>query len=239
MNVIGLSLLAILGSTDRSPSLSTTLPGGTWEASAALGAAEIGTGGGPTLGWEAELSVGVTDQLQLNILWPGVVLRLGSPPDVEYVLAAGIWDVRSNPAFAALSYELGAALGVRTWYGRAVAAAVTLEASNTRPWGFTPLSVFFTATVGAGLTLSLGDMVVVHLALAATNTSDVLSDFWQTAPRLGVGSVQRLGFRRLPLVEVHPLSFLSADLLAAVWAPFPYQGPYSAEVLLGATVQFP
>lgn len=238
MNLIGLALLAMLEGSGKAPSLTTTLPGGTWEVSGALGAAELGTAV-PGLGWEAGVAVGITDNLQLNLIWPAVVLRAGSDSGSEYLLGLGTWGVHSSTRFAALTYELGAALGVRTWYGRAVAVALTLEASNTRPWGYTPLTPFFTATAAAGLTVALSEQVTVHLAFAASNTSDVLSNFWQTAPQLGLGSVQQLGFRRLPLVEVHLLPMLSIDALAGAWAPFPYQGSIAVEALLGATVQLP
>jgi len=239
MNAIGLLLLAALGASDRSSSLSTTLPGGTWEVAGAVGLTEIGTGAGPVFGWDAELSVGVVDQLQLSIVWPALALRLGNAGETEYVLGAGTWGVEYSTQFAALTYELGATLGMRTWYGRAIAVAITLEASNTRPWGITPLTPFFTAHAAAGVTLGLSDQVAIHIALAGANTTDVLANFWQTAPRLGAGSVQRIGFRRLPLVEVHLFPMLSLDLLAAAWAPFPYQGPISVEALAGATVHFP
>ncbi len=239
MNAIGLLLLAALGASDRAHSLTTTLPGGTWELSGAIGASEIGAGVGPAFGWDAEVSVGILDQLQLSIVWPAVTVRVGDQGSTEYLLGAGTWGVESSVQFAALTYELGAALGMRTWYGQAVALAITLEASNTRPWGLTPPTPFFTARAAAGLTVSLSEQVAIHLAFAAANTTDVLANFWQTAPRLGVGSVQRLGFRRLPLVEVHLLPMLSIDLLADAWAPFPYQGGFAVEALAGATVHLP
>jgi len=145
MHAIGLVMLALLSASERSPSFSTTLPGGTQEVSGALGPKDIGSLAGPGFGWDAE----------------------------------------------------------------------------------------------AAVTLALGDAVSVHLALAATNTTDVLADFYRTAPRLGAGSVQRLGFRRLPLVQVRVLPMLSADLFADAWADFPYQGPIAFEALAGATFEFP
>jgi len=239
MHAIGLVLLSVLAASERSPSFSTTLPGGTWEVSGAIGPKDLGSVAGPGFGWDAEAAVGITDQIQLNLFAPAVVLRLGNVGDTEYLLGAGTWGVESSVRFAALTYELGASLGMRSWYGKAVTSSFTLDASNTRPWGVATLTPFFTLTAGAGVTLALGDAVAVHIALAATNTTDVLADFYRTAPRLGVGSVQRLGFRRLPLVQVKVLPMLSADLLADAWADYPYQGPIAVEALLGATFEFP
>lgn len=239
MNATALVLLAALAASERSPSLSTTLPGGTWEVSGAVGAKDIGSFAGPGFGWDLEAAVGITDQIQLNLFAPAVVLRVGNAGDTEYLFGAGTWGVESSVRFAAVTYELGASLGMRSWYGKAVAVALTLDGSNTRPWGITPLTPFFTLTAGAGLTLALGDAVSVHLALAATNTTDVLADFYRTAPRLGAGSVQRLGFRRLPLVQVRVLPMLTADLLADAWADYPYQGPIAFEALAGTTFEFP
>ncbi|HYV47180.1 MAG TPA: hypothetical protein VFA20_20115 [Myxococcaceae bacterium] len=239
MHAISLVMLAVLGASERSPSLSTTLPGGTWEVSGALGPKDIGSVAGPGFGWDAEAAVGITDQVQLDIFAPAVVLRVGNAGDSEYLFGAGTWGVESSVRFAAITYELGASLGMRNWYGKAVAVSFTLDASNTRPWGIATLTPFFTLTAGAGVTLALGDAVSVHLALAATNTTDVLANFYQTAPRLGLGSVQRLGFRRLPLVQVRVLPMLSADLFADAWADFPYQGPIAFDALAGATFEFP
>jgi hypothetical protein len=200
---------------------------------------EIGAPAGPSFGWDAELGVGVIDQFQINLFAPALVVRLGNAGDTEYVIGAGTWGVESSVRFAALTYELGAGLGMRTWYGNAVATALTLEASNTRPWGVTPPTPFFTVTAGAGVTVAFSEAISIHLAAAATNTTDVLANFYQTAPRLGLGSVQRLGFRRLPLVQVKVLPMLSADLFADAWADYPYQGPIAVEALAGASFEFP
>jgi hypothetical protein len=239
MNATALVLLAILSASERSPSLSTTLPGGTWEVSGAVGPKDLGSVTGPGFGWDAEAAVGVTDQLQLNLFAPALVLRLGNAGDAEYLIGAGTWGVENSVRFAAITYELGASLGMRNWYGKAVAVALTLDASNTRPLGIATLTAFFTLTAGAGVTVALGDAVSVHLAVAATNTTDVLASFYQTAPRLGLGSVQRLGLRRLPLVQVRVLPMLCADLFADAWADYPYQGPIAVEALAGATFEFP
>jgi hypothetical protein len=198
MHVIGLVFLAVLGASERAPVLSSSLPGGTWEGSGAVGPRDLGSPA-PGFGWDAEVAVGIIDQLQINIFAPAVVVRVGNAGDSEYVFGAGTWGVENSVRFAALTYELGVGLGMRNWYGKAVAVSLTLDASNTRPWGVTPLTPFFTAVAGLGVTVAFSEAVAIHLAAAASNTTDVLANFYQTAPRLGLGSVQRLGFRRLPL----------------------------------------
>jgi hypothetical protein len=118
---------------------------------------------------------------------------------------------------------------------------VSLDVSNTALFAVLSPAIY-TGTAAVGLSLAPRDGMALHLAVCVTNSTFFFPDLWQRLPRVGVGSVQRLGFRRPPLVEWRVAPGVSAGVFGSVLFPLGAEGsspgPPSIELLGGLTTWF-
>jgi hypothetical protein len=89
--------------------------------------------------------------------------------------------------------------------------------------------------VAAGFTWAVTDAVTLHLAIAVENSSSIIPNIWLTTPRFGVGGVQRVALRRVPIVQVRVTDNVFLDFTAE-WYQHPL-GLHRAEALAGVTVE--
>jgi hypothetical protein len=231
-----LPLWVLSSALASTPPLQTTLPGGTWELRASGGTVSDGYAN-LSLSWDVSAAVGITDRIQASLAWPALAVRFGEPGQFEGWIAAGAYGVRLDPVLLDLRYELGPALGLRWWLGPSVALSASVEGSYTRWLHYDPTFPEFTLTASGGLTVAVNDAVTVHVALAASNTRDIIPNLVMIVPHVGLGSVQRIAMRRPPLVQVRVLPFLTADVLASIWV-YPL-GIAEVEGLVGFTARWP
>jgi len=226
---IGLVWLALLAAPEQGPSVEDgMLPAGAVGLSAAAGARGLG-GARPGADLDLTLAIGINDRLQINVLLPALVLRLGTPGATEILIGAGDWGLTYQDP-PGLSYKQGAALGVRTWYGRALALALTSDAGGTIGV-LVASSPTFEFSGAAGVTWAATDAVSVHVALQVNRLPyEPSGNLW-----ISLGSAQRWGFRRVPLIAWRARPNLSVDLYAAATWPDPLTGSLTAQAMVGVT----
>ena len=140
-------------------------------------------------------------------------------------------------------YGLGAGLDVRAWLGRALNLVFNLGAYSDGSLGAIERAPrTWRARAGAGIGLTLRGAVTIHLGVALDE--NLLVDGRLPAVAVGdpafdltlrVGSVQTLGLRTLPLVQVHLSRWLSIDGHAGVAVKL-RDGGLEEFYLLGASV---
>jgi hypothetical protein len=92
-----------------------------------------------------------------------------------------------------------------------------------------------------GFTYTLADVVTFHLAVSASHTALAAGDFvkpsWENQDgnfAIGVGSVQSIGLRPLPLIRIHLRDWVALNVSAAVRF-FPAQQSIEESYLAGAS----
>ena len=155
---------------------------------------------------------GITDRLSWFIPVPAFAYRIGTEGSFEVIPRAGLTSIGySDGVFG----RLDTGLATRTWIG----PMFSIVSNTSGSWGFglekqdrldLDVSLGFMANVGERVTLGLG--VGIHgtprfrESRAATGLPDGL-----TANGLVFGAVQSLGYRPLPLIQVHATRKLSFD----------------------------
>jgi hypothetical protein len=193
------------------------------------------------------ISYGITDRLAVTL--PGLLeYRIGDEDGVELVARGGLSGL-ANYGNEGWGYTVGAGLGLRVPVGPSQALVATSSASY---WWVDhpsfPHSQAVSLNESIGFVRTFGDVVTLHLGVALNGYDLPFIDLpagWPTSPgvhafvwsSIGVGSVQTLGFRRLPLVAIHLTPKLSLDL-AAAWNVGLSHGDVSDSYMGGFTWMF-
>jgi hypothetical protein len=233
MNRALLLLLLLSGSAhaaEREASL-TTLPAGESSARLRIGFTPSLSSREPAswlLGGEVTLNLflGLTDRLQLMLFTPAVSYRLGESGAREGVGWAGFtgWGLRPSLDVAG-SLGLGTGAGIRQWTGSSLSLIALADARSElafhdgrahgpRRW-MGQWSAGFAWNATERLTFALGARW--NQLLSAGGGVGPLTPLEQRdGGQLTFGSVQHLGLRALPLVQVHLPRGVSLDGYASL-----------------------
>ena len=219
------------------PSIVSTVPDGKWDLRHFLGTRRIDAAdNGFSIGPETDIALGLvlvhglSDRLSLNVLSPALAYRGGNRGDFEWITSAGLssWGVGwSSVEGARIDATLRADLDLRWWFSSrsSIQAGVTF-ASSFR-WINDPLDprlatgpdswrggfdLGYTHTLGGVVTLSIGVAYQQNLIVNGAWPTDVQG----RAISLSFGSVQSLGFRNPPLVQVHLSDAWALDAYATL-----------------------
>jgi hypothetical protein len=188
---------------------------------------------------------GITNRLALSIPAPAFAYRIGAEGNVEVIPRAG-FTALGYSAVAGVIGTTDAGVASRTWVGRDVSLVSDvsadfsfggLEAMRARA------SLGATGMVGEVVTLSAGvgwagyrrlDESVMPVAPASVNLPEPPP---RTTSSIVFGAVQSLGFRPLPLVQVHLSRRFSLDAYAS-WSIDLKDGAFRDRYLAGFSWAF-
>lgn len=244
------------------PSAHDTLPAGSWELRLGLG---VSTGRSREFGarlfstdapedapLEREFSsvgsitYGITDRLTWSVPLPAFAYRFGTEGATTTTVRAGMTSFGYSSIDGALG-TLDAGVGVRTW----LSPGIALLAIASSDWTFgTPdrervlglhgnvgvawnVSARVTIALGAGYS---GGVALFDATLRVAGGDDLVLDD-PVAGAIVFGSIQSLGYRPLPLLQVHVTEWFSVDAYAA-WAIHLEGGDVRDQVLGGVTLAF-
>ena len=232
----------------------TTVAGGAFEARVAVGVRyrDFGYSGlGLTAGVDRSLALitspvwGITDRFQWMVGTLGFAGRLGRAGGLEWVPWGGVISLglRRSDGGTTFSYGLGAGLDARVGVAAAQSVVLGLGAYSDGSVGalaHSPTTWRVRASAGWGITFRR--TVTLHLA-AALDGNALASGHLPAAAASGpeldltlrLGSIQALGLRPLPLVQVHLTRWFSLDAYAGL-AVKPRDGNLEEFYMLGASV---
>jgi hypothetical protein len=182
------------------------------------------------LALQATLIWGITDRLSWAIGTGAFAYRFGQRGGWELVPAAGIfgWGYSSVEGWLV---QPGAVLGIRRWFGDRLALSATGGATTAARKGEVAKRWQLSGTLGVSNTYR--NLVTFNFAGSAVRTFGERSD----GTRFEFGAVQSLGFRTLPLIQIHLPRGFSLDLVVSGGYDTAYsRGVYST--LLGSTFVF-
>jgi hypothetical protein len=192
------------------------------------------------------VTYGLTDRLQWAMPLPAFAYRFGDPGGVEIVPRAGLTSLGYSPVEGLIgSFDAG--VGVRVWTAPRQSFIASLAGTSrfsartsdtqlpSRPpsaWSVTPIM---------GYTLTLGNVVSFHPGLGASFPIGFEgvepSRTEQTSASLLLGAVLSLGYRQLPLVQVHLSQGFALDA-HATWSIDLRTGDVRDRYLAGFTWSF-
>ena len=250
------------GPTFDPPSAHDTLPESTWELRLGLG---VTTGrprefGAPLyaaatdddaplereLSVSAALTYAITDRLSWSVPMPAFAYRFGTEGALTAIVRGGLTSL----AYSSVSGVLGgvdAGVGVRAW----LSPSVSLISAVSSDWAFgTPESERVLAVHGSvGVAWNIARRATLAFG-AGWNTGIAVRDaFTQLSDGSFIpvddpipngfllGAVQALGYRPLPLLQVHVTDWLSLDAYAS-WAVNLESGDVRDRYLAGFTWTF-
>lgn len=257
--------LALKGGDPTEPlptSEATTLPRKTFELRLALGAsvgpqaaygASVYDPGSPqdkplTRSFAATGSVtyALTDRLQWALPFPALAYRFGDAGGVEIIPRAGLTSLGYSP-LEGLIGSLDAGVGARVWTAPRQSFIASLGAvsrfsartSDAQLPSRPPSAWRVMSTLG--YTWTLGNVVSFHPGLGASfpiGFEDVASSpTQQSSSSLLLGAVLALGYRQLPLVQVHLTQSFALDA-HATWSIDLRTGDVRDRYLAGFTWSF-
>lgn len=172
------------------------------------------------------LAYGITDRLSLSVLAPALSYRIGNEGSFELIPRAGL----AQFGYSSLSGFFGtldAGVATRTW----LTNDLSLISNVTAGWNFETGNVGdhgerLALRANAGISWNAGERVTLALggglsgnpSVESGPTTRILSDIdtVTNGPTLALGSVQSLGYRPLPLIQIHLSRRFSLDGYAAV-----------------------
>lgn len=161
------------------------------------------------------LTYGITDRLAWSVPMPALTYRIGTEGTFEAFPNAGLTSI----GYSSISGVLGtvsAGVGTRTW----VTPRLSLLTNTSGDWMWGGRRDIYTARATGGASLLLGDLVTLSAGAGISGERAVFDDpalARSTTSSIVFGSVQTLGFRQIPLVQVHVSKQLSLDAYAS-WA---------------------
>lgn len=234
LTLVGRSELAVKGALAEPLAIATTVPKGEFELRVETGVihGDLGPsiffGGGQGFTNSLAVNWGITDRLQWPIGLPTLAYRFGERGEVEWVPWGGIsnWGFAGGSSGSVLLYELATGLDTRLWFGQHRSLNTSLSTfSNlaTIPLGggtqqrVSPDT--WAARFSVGYSHTLYQLVTFNLGLAWSQNYVYEGKFpgrGQDGGLIALGSVQAIGGRQLPLVEVHLARSFSLDGYASV-----------------------
>lgn len=172
------------------------------------------------------LAYGITDRLSLSVLAPALSYRIGNEGSFELIPRVGL----AQFGYSSLSGFVGtldAGIATRAW----LTADLSLISNTTAGWNFETGTSYdhgerLALRANAGLAWNAGERVSFAIgsglsgnpSVARGPTTRILLDIdtVTSGPTLVVGSVQSLGYRPLPLLQIHLSRRFSLDGYAAV-----------------------
>ena len=220
------------------PSIVSTVPSGKWDLRSFIGTSRIDSAGnGLSLGSDTDLALGLSlvhglsERWSLNVLSPALAYRGGERGDFEWVTSAGLssWGAGySSVEGALINGTLRAGLDLRWWFSSRSSFQAGVTFGSSFQWvenSFGPNStgtgpdtwrggfdLGYTHTLGGVVTLSIGAAYNQNLLVNGAWPNDALG----RESTINVGSVQSIGFRSLPLVQVHLSDSWALDAYASI-----------------------
>jgi len=244
------------------PSAHDTLPASSWEVRLGFG---VTTGrvrdfGAPVYSTDApedaplerefsavgSFTYAITDRLQWSVPLPAFAYRFGDEGALTAIVRGGMTAFGYSSIEGAIG-SLDAGVGVRAW----LSPGISLISAISSDWAFgSPdrerilglhgnlglvwdVTDRVTVALGAGYT---GGIALFDTTLEVINGDPIVLDE-PVAPGIVFGAIQTLGYRSLPLVQVHVTDWLSLDAYAA-WAVNLDNGDVRDRVLGGFTWTF-
>lgn len=252
LELVGATALAAKRFSEPPPDSFTTLPRGHWLVRPMFGVTygplegaafledPSATSRKPSIGLTLEL--GLTDRLQWAVPLPAFAYRFGEPGATEVVPWLGMTSAGggfSGVEGFIFTYGLGAGVGVRQWLGADNSLNLSIDASTmagaSRQHKVNPDT--WDAAASIGYSHRIAEVVTVNLGLAVGSGVSERGRFQLHAPRLSLGSIQAIGMRQLPLVQVHVMDKLSIDGHVGVSIDLK-QGSVRDSYLVGVTKTF-
>jgi hypothetical protein len=181
----------------------------------------------------------ITDRLTWGLPVPAFAYRFGQRGDVELVPRAGLTSIGYS-SIEGLLGSLDAGLAVRAWQS----PTLSFIAAADVQWEFNTSSTvhrgILTSSASAGLAWEPDARVTVHLAAGGAIPHRTLEASDPAIPltsTLCFGSIQSLGFRALPLIQLHLSPTLSIDGYAS-WSVDVHGGTVRDRYLAGLTRAF-
>jgi len=250
------------GASFDPPSAHDTLPAGSWELRLGFG---VSTGrsrefGAPLFSTDApedaplerelasigSITYAITDRLSWSVPLPAFAYRFGTEGATTAIVRAGMTSFGYSTIDGALG-ALDAGVGVRAW----LFPGVSLIAAASSDWTFGTsdrervlgmhgnvgvawnVSDRVTVAFGAGYS---GGVALFDARIRVVGGDDIVLDE-PVAGGVVFGAIQSLGYRPLPLVQVHVADWLSLDAYGA-WAINLEDGDVRDQVLGGFTWTF-
>ena len=174
--------------------------------------------------WLLSLRYGITDRLQIDLHSPSMAYQWGTSGGTEWIPWAGLtsWGAGfSSIEGMIFTGKIGGGLGIREWRSSDTAVNATAKLSSSfrlaskevcttqgcqegdrapSTWG-AQLSLGLSHRVGRNIQLNFGLAVEQNLVVRGSRPMGALDDP-ERAARILAGSVQMVGLRSLPLVQV-------------------------------------
>jgi hypothetical protein len=193
--------------------------------------------------WNVNLAYGITDRLAWAVPFPALAYRFGTEGRVEVIARAGL----TSPGYSSREGYLGtldAGLALRVWTAPGQSIIADTSANDylaTSPEDY-PGSRDYLRLFGAvGYSWTIKNTVTLNLAVGANaffySNRGGASPLPTQYGNVQLGSIQTLGFRDLPLVEVHLAKSFSLDGFAS-WSFNPAAGTFQDTYKGGFTVAF-
>jgi hypothetical protein len=193
--------------------------------------------------WDLDFTYGITDRLAWALPFPALAYRFGTEGKLEVIARGGL----VSPGYSSDEGYLGtldAGLALRVWTAPGQSVLANTSANYylaTRPEDY-PGSRDYLRLFGAlGYGWTIKDAVTLHFAVGVSTylyqNRDGASPQPTTYGALQLGSIQTLGYRNLPLVEVHVSRNFSLDAYAS-WSIDPSSGTFSDTYKGGFTWAF-
>lgn len=188
----------------------------------------------------------LTDRLQWALPLPAFAYRFGDPGGVEIIPRLGLTSLGYSPVEGLIG-TLDASVGARVWTGPrqsfiaslGAASRFSARTSDAQPASRPPSAWSVTSTLG--YTWTLGNVVSLHPGIGASfpmGSEDVASrPAQQGSSSLLLGAVLALGYRPLPLVQVHLSPRFALDAYAT-WSIDLRTGDVRDRYLAGFTWSF-
>ena len=214
----------------------TTGPPSVWgssvfESSGGLERSAAATGG---------LTYGITDRLTWAVPVPAFAYRFGQPNDLELVTRAGLTSLGYSTVDGMIgTLDAGAAL--RAWQSPRLSIIAAADAQ----WGFNTASSttdarILTLSSNLGVAWEPDPLLTLNFAAGASvphRTVEPPPMAYPLTSSVIFGSIQTLGFRSLPLIQVHVMPQLSLDGYAS-WSIDIHGGGVRDRYLAGVTWTF-
>jgi hypothetical protein len=186
------------------------------------------------------ITYGITDRLAWSAPLPMFTYRAGTEGSFEVLPHAGLTELGYSSADGLVG-AVGGGVSTRAWLTPAL--SITADATGQWNWGRNRSVLLARAT--GGVSWLIGDTVTLSAGAGWTGQrhleGDAFADFAppefsRTTSQFFVGAVQTLGYRSLPLVQVHLSRRFSLDGYAAWWFDLA-GGPVRDRYLAGFTWQ--
>ncbi len=220
------------------PSVLSTVPDGRWDLRHSIGrrygdATDLGFSLGDRADLTLDLSLvhGFGDRWSLNVLSPALAYRGGRRGGTEWVVTAGLagWGVGVSSVDGALfSGTLRASFDARWWLNPRSSVQTGISFASTFRWSGNEVGNPNTgpdswrARIGLGYTYTLANAVTLGIGIGYAQNLVRDGEFVRfshenaRASVLTFGSVQSLGFRQRPLIQVHLTDSWALDAFVGV-----------------------